>query len=304
MVWPPAVWEAVGFPVERVPPVRPHTEIGGLLLPAAAELYGLPPGIPVGIGGHDGACANTGAGAIIDGEVCLTLGTNGVARSITTAPPPQVPRRGISLYHYLPGRWCCGGDAGLLGHAPTWLATLLDEGHAALEAAARAVPVGAEGVTFLPFLKGQISPERRPRRRAAFLGLHEATGRPHLYRATLEGTASLVRLIADRLAEYDLGGGTWRVSGGGGNNQLWLEIIAALLDRALYVAEPEEGPRGACMYLAVGLGWYDSVEACAADWVRTVQVIEPEPHLVAAYTPVQQRFRRLSEAVAAAEEEA
>ena len=160
--WSPEIWEWIGLPIERVPPVRPHTAIGGHLLPAMAERLGLPAGLPVGVGGHDGACANTGAGAIRPGQVCLTLGTNGVARSIAAEPAPTVPWRGISAYRFLPGRWCCGGDAGLLGHAPTWLARLVEAGHAPLEAAAAAVPPGADGVTFLPFLNGQISPESRP----------------------------------------------------------------------------------------------------------------------------------------------
>jgi xylulokinase len=303
LVWPREVWDWIGFPVERVPPVRPHTAIGGRLLPAMAAAFGLPAGLPVGVGGHDGACANTGAGAILPGQVCLTLGTNGVARSIAAAPAPTVPWQGISAYHYLPGRWCCGGDAGLLGHAPTWLARLVERGHDALEAAARPLPPGAEGVTFLPFLNGQVSPTRRPERRAAWLGLHADAGQAHLYRAVLEGAACLLRQIAGRLAALGLGDGAWSVSGGGANSQLWLEIIAALLDRPLVLVEPEEGPRGACMYLAVGLGWYDSVEACAAEWVRVRATIEPAPELVAAYAPVFARFQRLEAAVAAAEHE-
>ena len=115
----------------------------------------------------------------------------------------------------------------------------------------------------------------------------------------MEGAACLIRQIADRLAELDLGGGDWSVSGGGGNSRLWLEIIAALLERPLIVVEPEEGPRGACIFLAVGLGWYKSVEACAAEWVRPVAVVEPEPGLVAAYRPVLARFERFDAAVAA-----
>jgi xylulokinase len=291
----------VGLPLDQVPPVRPHTAIGGRLLPAMAARLGLPANLPVGVGGHDGACANTGAGAILPGQVCLTLGTNGVARSIASRPAPTVPWRGISAYHFLPDRWCCGGDAGLLGHAPTWLARMLDADHPTLEAAARELPPGAEGVVFLPFLRGQISPEARPARRGAWLGLHADVGRAHLYRSAMEGAACLLRQIADRLAELDLGDGAWSVSGGGGNSRLWLEIIAALLERPLTVVEPEEGPRGACIFLAVGLGWYDSVEACAAEWVRPVAVVEPEPGLVAAYRPVLARYGRYDAALAAAE---
>lgn len=302
LVWPAAVWDWIGFPLERVPPVRPHTDIGGYLLPAAAEALGLPAGLPVGVGGHDGACANTGAGAVRPGQVCLTLGTNGVARSVSETPAPTVPWQGISAYHFLPGRWFCGGDAGLLGHAPTWLARILDEGHTALETMAAALPPGAGGVTFLPFLKGQVCPESRRNRRAAWLGLHEGADRAHLYRATLEGTACLVRQMADRLALLGLGSGDWRASGGGARSPLWLAIIAALLDRPLIVVEPEEGPRGACLFLAVGLGWYATVDEAVDTWVRPARIIEPAADLVAAYQPVFERFTRLDAAVAAVEQ--
>jgi xylulokinase len=299
--WPEDVWSWIGVPLERVPPVRPHTEIAGTLLPEAAERFGLLPGIPVGIGGHDGACANAGAGAIEVGQVCLTMGTNGVARSIADHPAQQVPWRGISAYHYLPGRWCCGGDATYAGHTGTWLANILDRGHAELEVAARAVPPGSDGVTFLPFLHGQIAPERRARARAAYIGMSEMTGRAELYRATLEGVAYLYRSIRDRLFEMGLGDGEWRVSGGGANSALWMEIMAALLERPLLIVEPEEGPRGVAMFTAVALGWYPSVEACAAEWVRTVRTVEPDAALTDTYLPHYERYRRLADAVYAAE---
>jgi sugar (pentulose or hexulose) kinase len=295
--WPRDVWEWIGVPAERVPPVRPHTEIAGELRPDAAARLGLRPGVPVGIGGHDGACANTGAGAISSGQVCLTMGTNGVARSIADEPGPAGNFRGISSYRFLPGRWCRGGDAPYAGHTGTWLAGVVGRDHAELEAAARGVAPGADGVTFVPFLHGQIAPERRPEARAAYIGMSEMTGRAELYRATLEGVAYLYRSVAERLGEMGLGTGEWRVSGGGARNALWMQIMAALLERPLLLVEPEEGPRGVAMFTAVGLGWYPTVEACAAEWVRTTNTVEPDPALTAAYLPLYERYRRLAEAV-------
>jgi sugar (pentulose or hexulose) kinase len=292
--WPRDVWAFVGA---TPPPVRPMTELIGRLVPGTAERLGLPAGIPVANGAHDGACANIGAGAIRVGQVCMTMGTNGVARSIGDRPAPQVPWRGISAYHFLPGRWCCGGDATFAGHVATWLAGIVGADHAALELEARQVPPGSDGVVFLPFLHGQVAPERRADARAAFIGMSEATGRAELYRATLEGVAYLYRSIAARLAELGFGGGEWRVSGGGARNALWMEVMAALLERPLLIVEPEEGPRGAAMCAAVALGWYPSVEACADEWVRVTRVAEPRPELTEAYLPQYERYLRLAEAV-------
>src|SRR5262245_51983728 len=307
--WPDDVWSYIGA---TPPPVRPHTDLIGHLMPSTAARLGLPPGVPVANGGHDGACANIGAGAIEAGHVCLTMGTNGVARSIAAdrpdgqPPAPQLPWRGISAYRFLPGRWCCGGDANHAGAAATWLARILDQGHGPLEAEARRVPPGSGGVVFLPFLDGQIAPERRPAVRAAYLGMAAETGRADLYRATMEGVAYLYRSIAHRLEELGLcrPGDEWRVSGGGARSQLWMEIMASLLERPLAIGEPEEGSRGAAMVAAVALGRYPSVEAAAVEWVRTVRRVEPDPALADAYLPHYDRYRRLAEAVHAVEGDA
>ena len=294
--WPADVWAYIGA---EPPPVRPLDALIGELRPATAARLGLRPGIPVANGGHDGACANIGAGAIRVGDVCMTMGTNTVARSISDHPAQQIPWRGISAYHFLPGRWCCGGDANHAGAAATWLARALDKGHAELEAQAVKVAPGSNGVVFLPFLGGQIAPERRSEARAAFLGMTADTGRAELYRATMEGVAYLYRSIAHRLEELELcrPGGEWRVSGGGARSELWMRIMAALVERPFAIGEPEEGPRGAAMLTAVALGWYPSVEACAEEWIRTVRRVEPEAELTAAYRGPYERYLRFADAV-------
>jgi xylulokinase len=129
------------------------------------------------------------------------------------------------------------------------------------------------------------------------------TGRAELYRSTMEGVGYLYRSVAHRLEELGLcrPGEEWRVSGGGARSQLWMEIMASLLERPLAIGEPEEGPRGAAMLTAVTLGRYPSVEAAAAEWIRTVRRVEPDPTMTDAYLPLYDRYRRLAEAVHAAE---
>jgi xylulokinase len=309
-IWPARLWNAVEFPVERLAPVRPHTEIGGTLTRAMGERLGLPAGLPVGVGGHDGACANTGVGAILSGQTCFTLGTQGVARTISDVPPPR--GRGVSPYHYLPGRWCCSGDLVLAGGAPTLVGRLLAETaddpaaiahlHADLTRIARRAAPGANGVTYLPFPGGTVSPEVRPESRAAFLGMSAETTRADLYRAALEGVACAFRSVVERQREVGLRVDDIRLSGGGARNDLWARIFAEVLDAPLTVVEPEEGTRGAAMFLAVGLGWFSSPEEAATTWVRPVARYEPSAD-AEAYERIYRRFRRLGEAVYAAEHE-
>ncbi|GEM_PF-2035280 len=309
-VWPARLWDAVGVPVARLPPVRPHTDVGGTLTAGAAEQLGLTAGLPVGIGGHDGACANIGAGAILPGQSCLTIGTQGVARTIASRPPVHARERRISPYHFLPGRWCCSGDLPRLGAAPTMVAQLLvggatpgEEPNAALTEAATQVAPGAGGVLYLPFPSGQICPELRPDARAGFLGMAADTARSQLYRAALEGTAYAFRSAIERQQEIGLRVDDIRLSGGGAQNQLWAQILADVLNAPLTVVEPEEGARGAAMLLAVAIGWFRSVEDVAAAWLRPAARYTPSADAVP-YERLYRRFRYMADAVYAAERSA
>ena len=302
--WPKKVWDAVGFPVEKLAPIRQHTEIGGTLADPIADRLGLSPGLPVGVGGHDGSCANAGAGAIRPGQVCLTMGTQGVVRAIAAEPPPNARLRRVSSYPFLPGRWCCSGDLVLAGAAPTLVARLLDPDtdqasgmlHERFTEAARAVPPGARGVIYLPFPGGQISPELRPDARAAFVGMSGETTRADFYRAALEGVACAFRSVVEREREVGLRLDDIRLTGGGAENPLWVQIMADILNNSLTVVEPEEGARGAAMFLAVGIGWFRSPEEAADAWVRPVRRFEPSADAVT-YERVYRRFRRLADAI-------
>ncbi|HVC32084.1 MAG TPA: FGGY family carbohydrate kinase [Chloroflexota bacterium] len=310
--WPRQLWDAVGFPVDRLAPVRPHTAVGGTLTTAVAARLGLPARLPVGVGGHDGACANAGAGAILPGQVCLTLGTNGVSRAIAAAPPERARERRVSPYHFLPGRWCCSGDLVRAGSAPTLVATLLGAdastpaatagAHARLTREAREVEAGSHGVIYLPFPAGQVSPELRTDARAAFVGMTTATTPAALYRAALEGVACAFRSVIGRQRAIGLTLDDFRLSGGGAQNDLWAQIVADVLGRAITVMEPEEGARGAAIFLAVGLGWFDSPEEAVQEWVRPVARYVPSVQ-AASYERVYRRFCRLADAVYEADSE-
>lgn len=306
--WPRNAWDAVGFPVDRLAPIRPHTEIGGTLTGPVTDRLGLAGGLPVGVGGHDGACANAGAGAIRPGQVCLTMGTQGVARAIAAAAPADARPRRISPYPFLPGRWCCSGDLVLAGAAPTLVARLLDPDPATTNRAlherftdgARTVAPGANGVIYLPFPGGQISPEARRDARAAFVGMSAETTGADLYRAALEGVACAFRWVVEREREVGLVLDDIRLTGGGAENDLWGQIMADVLNDPLTVVEPEEGARGAAMFLAVGLGWFQSPEEAADAWVRPVRRFAPSTDAIT-YERVYCRFRRLADAVYAAD---
>jgi xylulokinase len=149
-----------------------------------------------------------------------------------------------------------------------------------LTARAEAVPPGAEGLVFLPYLSGERAPYPDPLARGAFIGLTVRHGLGHMVRAVLEGVAFSLKDVFELVSETapdplrEL-----RASGGGTNSPLWRQIIADVLGVPLSLTRTAEGvATGGAILAAVGAGWYDSVpEACMA-MVEVTSTTEPSPN--------------------------
>jgi xylulokinase len=168
-----------------------------------------------------------------------------------------------------------------------------------VEDAARWEP-GAEGLTFLPYLAGERTPHADPDARGSFTGLSLRHDRGALVRAVLEGVAYGLRDSLDLLVELGVRPERGRASGGGARSELWLRIVASVLELPLERVEVEEGAAyGAAILGGVAGGvWADTGEAVRA-CVRTRGEVEPEPAWIDAYAEGRESFRALYPALRA-----
>jgi xylulokinase len=287
---------------DTVPRVAMPWAVGGTLTGAAAEALGLPAGIPVAVGGHDGICANLGAGAGTVGAYAVTIGTHAVVRAVTAEVPPGAYR----FYGLPPGRHVIGGNAVMAGRAADWFldtwfgAPSEDERpaiFAAADAEADAIAPGADGVRFLPFLAGQVAPEARPGAAAAFAGLRATHGRAHLYRAVLEGGAFAVRGIFEQVRGWCGDPTVVRFTGSGAQSETWRRIIVDTLGWPCEVTDHVAEARGAAIDLAVALGLYRDVDEAAAAMVRPTARLEPDPAAHERYSAIYAHWQRVSDAM-------
>lgn len=294
--WPTALLEAFDVPVTLLPqPALPWQLVGTLAKGAAAELS-LPAHTPVAVGAHDGICANVGAGATRPGDCAITLGTHAVVRQIVAQSIPGANR----FYGLPPDRHVIGGNGLMGGRAADWYLDLLGIGEAEREAAfarmdgmAAAVPVGAEGVRFLPFLDGQVAPRMRPRARAAFAGFDIQHGAAHGYRAVLEGTAFAVREIFDQVTGWCGEPRRVRLTGSGARSALWRDILAGVLDRPVEYSDAAVEGRGAVIFLAVALGLHADYDRAADVMVPVLGAVKPRPEHLDAYRAALADWRRV-----------
>jgi xylulokinase len=113
-------------------------------------------------------------------------------------------------------------------------------------------------------------------------------------RAVLEGVAYGLRDSLDLIVELGSEPALGRVSGGGARSDLWLSIVASVLELPLERVAVDEGAAfGAAILGGVAAGVWPDVHAGVAATVQPRDVIEPVPEWVEVYREGRERFRAL-----------
>ncbi len=161
--WSAEVCNALGIPLEMLPPTYPCIDVIGEITAQAAQETGLSAGTPVVICAGDVAVAQTGAGANQEGKVHLCIGTAtwiGVSTSAFRNDPHK-PFWGLN--HIDPKKYIIAGEMETGGGALMWFRDALcvperqqasalgQSSYALLGAMAEATPPGADRLIFLPW---------------------------------------------------------------------------------------------------------------------------------------------------------
>jgi xylulokinase len=157
------------------------------------------------------------------------------------------------------------------------------------------VPLGSEGLLFLPYLTGERTPHPDPLARGAFVGLTVRHTQAHMTRAVLEGVAFGLRDSFELMKSAGLAEITQvRVSGGGAKSPLWRQILADVFNSELVTINTTEGAAyGAALLAGVGAGvWSDVDSACEAG-IQITGSTKPNPESVAQYEPLYALYRDL-----------
>ena len=278
--------------------MRTVREKAGPLQREAAALLGLPEGIPVAAGAMDQTAAALAAGAAEPGAVTETTGTALVMAACTEHP--AFPREGrVTVYrHALPGRYLYLPIGNTAGMALRWFRDVCcpdlpagGAGYAALDREAAAVPLGCEGVTFLPFLAGAPDQDECPGARGAFYGARLSTTRAHLARSVMESAAFMIRDFLSDLERLGCPAREVRSLGGGARSAVWLQMKADICGRVFRVpACTEAAAQGAALLAGWGSGLITRGEVPPP---REAAAYAPDPALAARAEAAHGRYRRL-----------
>lgn len=265
-----------------LPPVHDsETFIGGLTAQAATET-GLPEGLPVAIGAGDVAATVIGAGGLVTGTATAVLGTACMVG--VTHDQPVFEPADIGLLFTLPGhRWYraminVAGTLNLDWAFATLAPDLAQDPDrfAKLNEMLAATPIGAGGLTYLPYLSdsGIIAPRVDRMARAQFAGLTPRHDRAALFRAVIEGVAFAMVDLLDALS-FD--GERMLLTGGGAKNPVWVQMICDLVRRPIEVPDGSQfGARGAALLAATAAGRFATINDASAALSGAGRVYRPD----------------------------
>jgi xylulokinase len=277
------------------------TEISGTVHAAAAQELGIPEGVPVVGGAGDQAAGAVGAGCVSPGQTTIALGTSGVVFTTTKGYSPEKDGRLHTFCHAIPGTWHQMGVMLSAAGSLQWYRDTCAPGveFDTLCQEAESISLGADGLTFLPYLTGERTPLCDAQARGAFIGLSRFHTRAHLTRAVLDG---ICLVLAESLRLFREAGRVVKeatVTGGGTRSDVWMQILANVCDARMVLRQgADAGPAlGGARLALVGACGVAVKKACAPG--PAVKTFTPDRKAVKAYQAISKRFRDLYPAIRA-----
>ena len=295
--WDRQLMDISGLRATQLPDVVDCGTVIGRLNQSGHESSGLPLGLPVISGCSDTAAEAFSAGIARPGDCLVKLATSGNVTVFLDRPDPRP--EWVSYTSLDPAMFYQAFGTSTAASAYQWWRRVMDPSgglaYSTLDREAAAVPPGAQGVLFLPYLAGRRAPQRDASRRAAFVGLDQLHGRGHLTRAMFEGVAHMFRDSIDLAQGWGHRYDNLRIIGGGAQSPVWAQIMADVLNAPLTVPMYRDASAGGAMLAAMAVSGASDIDSRH----EIATTIEPDDKAADTYRRQHERFVIISDALAA-----
>jgi len=285
--------EYYGIPATMLAPQAPTFSIQGKVVKEVAALLGLKEGTPVSYRAGDQPNNAFSLNVLNPGETAATAGTSGVIYSVTDKNAYDQKSRVNTFIHVNDrkpiksnGVLLCINGTGILN---SWLrkqakgnGTSFD--YEQINSLASEAPIGADGLTVLPFGNGAERVLENKNINASFHGLNfNRHGQSHVFRAAQEGIVFALKYGFDVL--QGMGLQTQVIRAGNANmflSPLFREAFVNTIGARLELYDTD-GAKGAALGAGVGAGIYSSFEEAFAG-LKKIRVEEPSTKQSSQYT--------------------
>lgn len=298
--WSDEILNQFAISKDILPKLLPSMSCVGIVKDEICKRYNIKNEVKVFAGGADNACAALASG-IADDEIGLvSIGTSGVFSSFEG----QVEDYHGKLHffnHVIEDKYYSMGVTLAAGNSLSWFKETFAKGISfedMLKDVYQIAP-GSDGLMFTPYIAGERTPHIDSQVRGSFIGIDTKHTFDHFARAVMEGiTFSLKdsQMIMEQAKQKKF---KKLISvGGGAKNPDWMQMQADIFDAEMIRLSVEQGPGlGACMIAAMGLGWFENVEALIDTFVDYKQAtFTPNKENVAIYQAVYQKWQKIYQA--------
>lgn len=287
--WSSDVLQAFGLPTSFCPPLVESHELVGTLLPELAESTGLSAATKIFAGGADNACGAIGAGILSEGLTLCSIGTSGVILSYENDKTKDFAGKVHFFNHGKSDSFYAMGVTLAAGYSLSWFKNTFapEQTFTQLLEGIGEIKPGSGGLLFTPYLVGERTPHADSIIRASFIGADGSHEKAHFVRAVMEGITFSLNESVDIFRNAGKKVEKMISIGGGAQNPVWLQMQADIFNATVVALENEQGPGlGAAMLAAYGCGWFESLEACAEQFVKHAASYSPQPQAVETYAEI------------------
>ncbi|MGA8658791.1 MAG: xylulokinase [Chthoniobacterales bacterium] len=240
---------------QKLPSVGSSRQAVGLLRDKLRQKWGLKSSPIVSAGGGDNMMGAIGTGNVRAGVVTVSLGTSGTVYAYSTEPVVD-PEGEVAAFCDSTDKWlplvCTMNVTVATEHVRKLFGWDIDT----LNAAVGGAPAGAAGVTFLPYLTGERTPNL-PDGVGVFHGLTISNMTPpNLARAAMEGVTLGLAYGLNRFRSLGIKPSEIRLTGGGSKSKIWRQICADVFRVPVVCLATAEG---AALGAALHSAWVDSL---------------------------------------------
>jgi len=283
--WSSSILEKLKIETELLPPIQSSLTLAGELTTEAAHEFGLPSGIQVITGAADTASSLLGAGVTHPRKLLVNISTGG---QLVLPTFEFIVDKGGRMHtfcsaldpHSRQAGWYLMGATLSAGQSLRWLRDNVfglsgADAYDRMTAWAERVPLGADGLIFLPYLAGERTPLMDPHARGVFLGLTIRHGQAELVRAVMEGVTFSLYEAYLVLLETGIQPERITLAGGGARSRLWAQMAADVFGLQVErLRVKEQSAVGAALLAGAGIGMFD-ISYASQRWAKYDTPIEP-----------------------------
>lgn len=304
----PDVLEAfgIGEMQDLLPPIRRTGDICGHITAEAAAQTALKAGTPVAGGMFDIDACGLASGIVDESQLCMVAGTWGNNQYISKTPVVDKDVFMTSCYSIPDYYLMLEGSATSASNLEWFVTQFFEAEQSSAKKQGKSVydlcndlvdttKPQETNIVFLPFLFGSNA---GPDAKSCFIGLSGWHSRAHVLRAIYEGVVFGHMSHVQRLLKFRKMPQTIRLTGGGAQSKVWVQIFADCFQTPVEIPEGTElGALGAAIAAGVAAGCFANYREAIKQMVHFSRIQRPDPAQKDLYAAKYQRYQKVLEAL-------